>query len=76
MARGLRTIQSDGALMRRPTQEAIMSNHPVKTEAEYINEVVHKTRDSKIIMGVIALVVVVAVTALIMFGIVGNLASV
>ncbi len=53
-----------------------MSNHPVKTEAEYINEVVHKTRDSKIIMGVIALVVVVAVTALIMFGIVGNLASV
>ena len=51
-------------------------NMTPQAEDKYINEVVHKTRDSKIVMGAVALIVVVAVTALILFGIVGNFATV
>jgi hypothetical protein len=54
-----------------------MSQHMTpQVEDKYISEVVHKTRDSKIVMGVVALIVVAAVTALILFGIIGNLATV
>lgn len=51
-----------------------MSTHTTTSEDRYIEEVVHLTRDSKIIKGVIALVVIAAVIAIIMFGILGNLA--
>jgi hypothetical protein len=54
--------------------EVIMSTHTTTSEDRYIEEVVHLTRDSKIIKGVIALVVIAAVIAIIMFGILGNLA--
>lgn len=52
-----------------------MSTHTTTSEDRYIEEVVHLTRDSKIIKGVISLLIIAAVIAVIMFGILGNLAT-